>query len=428
MNPLLLCWLLTTPVRADPAPEPEPALVQIDWQAHPAMHIPWKMFGRGLTDRALSRRTWRHQFRQTMSRPALEASETRIVLAAAMAAERARNPRQARRLILKQLRYIEDFVVEHPDRFALARSPEEVRRLLVETDKIILVHSIEGGHHLLWEDGDAAFWAEQGVALVTLIHLRDRELGGAFLLDGALGRIINPRGARRERRGEDRGLTEHGRASIVALDEAGIVVDYSHMDLDALDDALDVSAEHQIPPVLTHGRLDRVYDGQFGISEEQLVEVYRLGGVFSLGLSAIDVTAEHASATPPEGLCWQSLEAWGWHHQEVQQILSAHVAEIFEEPGLTMSGLDEAQRVRLATGWSSDWNGWVSHSVPTHGRGRCESEEEATLDIDVRGLAHPGLLPQHWQRLEEAGVELAPMMRSAERFLQLWEAARDPVR
>ncbi len=407
------------------AEEPE-VRVQIDWQAHPAMHIPWKMFGRGLTDRTLSRRTWRHQFRQTVSRPALEQSGVRIFLAAAMAAERARSPRQARRLILNQLRYVADFVSEHPDRFAIARTPEEARTLLAETDKIVIIHSIEGGHHLLSSEGDAAFWAEQGVALVTLIHLRDREFGGSELLGGTLGRLVNPRGARGQRRGERRGLSDHGRQSIVDLNAAGILVDYSHMTRASLDDALQVSADHGIPPVLTHSRLEAVYGGHFSVTPEQIVSVYQLGGVFSLGLSAVETQPEHATAEAPEGLCWGSLEAWAWHHRQIQGLLADNAAVIFEQPGLTHDGLTEEQRTRLATGWSSDWNGWLSHSTPTHGQDRCEPAEEATLDIDRRGLAHPGLLPEHWQRVAQTGTDLDPMLRSAERFLQLWEQARQP--
>ncbi|MFT5681642.1 MAG: microsomal dipeptidase-like Zn-dependent dipeptidase [Myxococcota bacterium] len=402
---------------------PEEVRVQIDWQAHPAMHIPWKMFGRGLTDRPLRRRSWRHQFRQTVSRPALEDSGVRLFLAAAMAAERARNPKQARRLILKQLRYVSDFVADHSDRFALATTPQEARELLASTDKMVIIHSIEGGEELLWEPGDAAFWAEQGVALLTLIHLRDREFGGAALLDGPTGRLVNPGGARQQRHGERRGLTAHGEQSIVALSEAGILIDYSHMTPEALDDALAVSAEHGIPPVLTHARLDTVFDGNFSVSPDQLVEIYRLGGVFSLGLSALDVQADHATAVAPEGLCWGTLEAWAWHHRQVQALLDASAATIFDDPTLTAETLTPQQRTQLSTGWSSDWNGWLSHSGPTHGRGGCAPAEDATLGIDRRGLAHPGLLGEHWQRVAETGTDLDSMLRSSERFLQLWEEA-----
>ena len=422
MLPLLAALLLSAHA-AEPSP-PEEVRVQIDWQAHPAMHIPWKMFGRGLTDRPLSQRTWRHLLRQTVSRPALEDSGVRLFLAAAMAAERARSPRQAKRLILKQLRYVEDFIAAHPDRFALATSPQQARQLLTETDRIVIIHSIEGGHHLLWEEGDAAFWAAQGVAVFTLIHLRDREFGGSDLLDGALGRLINPRGARRIRKGADRGLTAHGRQSMQALHEAGILVDLSHMAPEARADALQLAAEDSIPPILTHSRLDTVYSQNFSVSEAELVEVYRLGGVFSLGLSALDLAPEHASAQPPDDLCWGSLEGWAWHHRQIQAVLEAHVAEIFEQPGLTAEALTSAQSTRLATGWSSDWNGWVSHSRPTHGPDGCHPAEQAILEIDERGLAHPGLLPQHWQQVAQTGTDIEPMLRSAERFLQVWEAVQ----
>ena len=294
----------------------------------------------------------------------------------------------------------------------------------------MIIHSIEGGHHLLSDpQEDARFWAAQGVALVTLIHLRDDELGGADLLEGPLGRLINPQGARALRQAQRRGLTPLGREAMRALDEAGILVDLSHMAPDALADALEVAAEAEIPPVLTHTRLAQVRRGEFSISEETLVEVYRLGGVLSLGLSAENLTPERAGVPAPEGLCWGTVEAWAWAHQVVQARLAANVAAIFETPGLTWAMLDEGQRVRLATGWSSDWNGWLSHSLPTHGRGRCRPRDEATGALDTRGLAHPGLLPEHWQQVEAQGVSLTPMLQSAERFLQLWEqvSARTPA-
>ncbi len=408
-----------------PAEAPgEEVRVQIDWQAHPAMHIPWKMFGRGLTHRELRRRTWRHQLRQTVSQPTLGGSEVRIFLAAAMAAERARNPRQARRLILKQLKYVEDFADENSDDYAIATSPAEARALLSTTKKMVIIHSIEGGHHLLWQPDDAQFWADQGVALVTLIHLRDRELGGADILEGGLGPVVNRWGTRAARKGERRGLTDLGKASIVALDAAGILVDYAHMSPASLEDALQVSAAHQIPPVLTHNSLDRVRRGEFSITDAQLVEIYRLGGVFSVALTAGKLTEEAATGPAPEGMCWQTLEAWAWQHNTVQQTILDNVGTIFGDPELDAEELTEAQWTRLATGWSSDWNGWVSHSLPVHGRKRCRPEREDMLDIDTRGLAHPGLLPEHWQRVAELEVDFEPMLRSSERFLQLWAEAR----
>ena len=396
--------------------------VQIDWQAHPSMHIPWPMFRRGLTHRALARRTWRHQFRQTMSADATLGSGVRLVLAAAMAAERAHEPTQARRLILRQLRHLEAFIAAHPDRAALARTPTEARRLLATTDKVVFVHSIEGGHLLLDRPEDAAFWAQRGVALITLIHLRDEENGGSALLPGALGPLVNPVGARHRRGGARRGLTGTGRRNLRDLHDAGILVDLSHMAPEALDDALDVAERHGIPPVITHATLEAVRpDGQ-GLRDDQLLRIYALGGVFSLGLSALEVQPGPGRALPAGGPCPGTVEAWAWQHQRVQALIADHAADLLGRPGATWETLEEADRVRLSTGWSSDWNGWISHSRPVVGS--CRDPGPDDLDLDRRGLAHPGLLPQHWRRVAERGVDLDPMQRTAERFLQLWEAAR----
>ena len=85
---LLILLLGVGPVMAD---EPDEVRVQIDWQGHPAMHIPWTFFAPGLTDRS-PRLSWRHQFKQTVYAPYLDESGVRIFLLAAMAAEQARNP------------------------------------------------------------------------------------------------------------------------------------------------------------------------------------------------------------------------------------------------------------------------------------------------------------------------------------------------
>jgi microsomal dipeptidase-like Zn-dependent dipeptidase len=424
LTPFILAMTLAVSLVLTPTPPlTQEVRVSIDWQAHPAMHIPWRIFGKGLQDRS-PRRSYRHQFRQTVFAPYLEQSGVRLFLAAAMAAERSRNPAHARALILEQFAYVEDFVAAHDDRFAIGRSPEQVRALLRNTDKIVILHSIEGGHDLLDDPTDAAFWAEQGVVLVTLIHLRDDELGSAGILPGAIGPIVNRRGARRRRFGERRGLTHRGKQAIVELDAAGILVDLSHMTQTSIDDALAVTAAHAIAPVITHGKLVAIRDTELAQRDDQVLEIYRQGGVFSLGLAGGKLDPIEPARPIPDDVCRGTLEMFRAHHEAVSALLAAHTQELFGTDGPPT----DAQQTRLAVGWSSDWNGWLSHSKPVYGAGRCRRRAELgtadMLDIDTRGLAHPGLLPQHWQRLHRDGMDLEPMLRSAERFLQLWEQAR----
>jgi microsomal dipeptidase-like Zn-dependent dipeptidase len=423
--PLLTASLLVSLSWAqDPQEPPSEVLVSIDWQAHPAMHIPWPIFRRGLRDRT-PELSYRHQFRQTVHEPYLAVSGVRIFLAAAMASERARNPRQARRLILRQLDYVEAFVARNPDRYAIGSSPNQVRDLLSDTDKIVIIHAIEGGHHLLSAPDAAEFWAQNGVALVTLIHLQDDEFGGAGILPQALGPVLNRKGAMRQRQGERRGLTATGAEAIVALDQAGILVDFSHMSHDTVDDALAFTRAHGIAPVVTHGKLSSIRDDDLAFSEEQVLEIYRQGGVFSLGLSTPLLDPINPTRAVPQDICPSTIEMFGFHHQALQSLLRDHQQELVGASG----PLTAEQRTRLAVGWSSDWNGWVSHSEPAYGPDRCRDLDDLDdpLPIDTVGLAHPGLLPDHWERLNRSGLDLEPMLRSAERFLQLWEQARGPA-
>jgi len=203
MRPLLLIaalLLVTVPAAAQPLPLPPPrprssspaptrgALRgHVDWQAHPAMDVPYRFFGRPFRELLPKRKlSSRHMLRQTVYAPYLRESGVRVFVAGAMAAEKAGSRRQAFRLIEEQLQVVADFVDGNGDDFALAKTPAEARRLLTTTDKIVVVHSIEGMHRVLDSRADAEHWARKGVMLATLVHLRDDEFGGSGLNRGVM--------------------------------------------------------------------------------------------------------------------------------------------------------------------------------------------------------------------------------------------------
>jgi microsomal dipeptidase-like Zn-dependent dipeptidase len=382
------------------AQDAEPIHVSMDLQGHPAMHLTWKFFGRGLIDKT-PRRSHRHQFRQSVYTPWLDESGVRLFGMAAMAAEKARNPEQARQLILSQFEYVEAFIAENSDRYALATTPAEARGLLTQTDKTVIFHSIEGGHHLLNGPDDAQFWRDQGVALITLMHLRDDELGGSAILNTGMGPLINRAGAKRRRKSLDRGLTERGASAIREISDVGILVDLSHMTGQTIDDTLEITGELGVPPIVTHGALTSVRTVERSFTDAQVVEIYRQGGMFALSLAP-----EGLDAVPEvdDDVCHNTIESWGRHYQAVVDLV----------------GPDSP------VGWSSDWNGWVSHAQPVYGKRWCRPLTDLSdpLPIDTEGLVHPGMIPQHFERAEQMGLDLRPIDRSSEQFLQMWEAVR----
>ena len=397
----------------------------VDWQGHPAMHLAWPFFRPGLTEDVDASLTWKHQFQQTVYAPQLRASGIRIFATAAMAAERAENEEQARELILDQIEYVERFVTANAEDFALARTPEEARWLLENTDRIVIVHSIEGGRKILSSARDARFWAEQGVALITLIHLLDDELGASALDQGALSAAINPRGYLRRllHPKAHRGLTARGKEAIVELAREGILVDLTHMSPDSVEDALAVCRAHGIAPVVTHGTFSPVRRSERSFTPEQVLEVYRLGGAFSIPLNANSLDPDEPSVEVPGTVVPGTISSFRFHHETLQRWIVDHAALALEDPSIrTASDLTEDQRTRLSVGWASDWNGWTDHTRPYPAGSLPAGTGE--LEIDRVGLAHPGLLPQHWQRLRESGMDLDPLERSVEQFLRVWEQAR----
>jgi microsomal dipeptidase-like Zn-dependent dipeptidase len=144
----------------------------------------------------------------------------------------------------------------------LQRSPGEVRNLVTQTKKTIIVYSIEGGKALIGSEEDAQFWANKSVAFITLIHMLDSELGGSAIKPGILFKIINLKGALRSKK--KRGLTELGRNAIQWLANAGIMTDISHMSDSTRSDALDLMIDLGIPPVSTHDMFKPIQHMQRG--------------------------------------------------------------------------------------------------------------------------------------------------------------------
>jgi microsomal dipeptidase-like Zn-dependent dipeptidase len=383
------------------------------------MHLCWPtFFTPGLLETAPTDMTWDHTFTQQMHAPFVRRSGVRVMGAAAMSAERADRPGQAHRMIVDQLAYVERFVAQNSAQFALARSPTELRYALTQTDKMVFVHQIEGGRRILLDPRDAWFWRSRGVSLVTVMHLLHDELGQAAMNIGPMSAVINVifngpdvHASRRP------GLTALGRQAIVALAHAGIVVDLSHMAPLALDDALEVCRLHGISPVITHGMYRAIQDSERGLTAQQIIKLYQLGGMLSLPIDGHSLDPLHPTVAIAPGLVPGSMDMFRFHVQTVHALLRANATAIIGRP---WEQLTDSERTRLAIGWASDWNGWTPHSAPT---GRISAHGPA-LEIDRVGLAHPGLLPQHWQRLRQDGLDLDPLERSLERFVQLWEHAR----
>lgn len=398
----------------------------VDWQGHPAMHLAWPhLFEDGLNQALPSKKlTWDHRFQQSVYVEHLRQSRKdgiRILVAAAYAAERAFTRAQAFQLLHDQLDAVEAFVAKHADEFAIAKTPEEARAILTTTDKTVVVHSIEGGRLVLDTAADVKHWSDRGVVLITLIHLWDDEFGGAAIVPGAEGMFLNPVGLWKQAFAPGkRGLTEHGRLTIARLAKRGILVDLSHMTPLSIDDSLSVCENHGIPPVVTHGAMSTIRNVEMSFTPQQILRVYKLGGAFSIPSSAHSLDPIEPSVPVPADLKKGTIDAFRFHHEQIQAYVFSQAPAILGHP----VG-NETDAVRLSVGWSSDWNGFLKHTRPyAEADGKSFADK---IEYDEIGLAHPGMLGQYFQRLQDSGMDLQSFERSVEQFLRVWTLAREKM-
>lgn len=158
----------------------------VDTHSHLGAHLPYPTMNLGGSPHGKPNHvpSHKHKYQQSMFESYLRQSQTVLFVNAALDQHVSLSGSKARRSILEQFRFVEGFVKRYPDRYAFARTPAEARREILRGKKVF-VHAIEGMSHLVKTRADARFWASQGVALATPIHLSDNEYGSARFLPGA---------------------------------------------------------------------------------------------------------------------------------------------------------------------------------------------------------------------------------------------------
>lgn len=403
----------------------------IDLQIHPTMHFSFGFFGKGLEffdEKNPPKLSYKHQLTNVNYANYWKNNKgIRVFVVGLVIKETIHSEKRAHRLIMEQIAYINKFVSENPNDFIIAKTPSEVRDYIKNTTKTIVVYSIEGGKKLLDKPGDAEFWAKQGVSFVTLVHLRDYNNGGAGIRPGFATTILNLKGYFKKQR--KRGLTEKGKNTILALARAGVMTDITHMSDQTREDALNFMESKGIPPIATHDFFKPIQNGPRGISEKHILQIYRNNGLMSLPISAISlmphkpVAKYKAILDTMKCFCNGSIDSYKFTYLALQKFVEQNVPSLLGNPNKTYNSLSESEKVNFSIGFQTDFNGWANHHRPRYGKQGCYPVVAGKTyeDIELQGMPHPGLLESHWKLLEKEGVDLSPVKRSSEKFLQLWQ-------
>ena len=154
---------------------------------------------------------------------------------------------------------IEDLAAAHPDRIALARTPDDLYRNKRDGLKSIMV-GIENGLALEDDLANVAHFARRGVVYVTLCHNGDNDI-----CDSAR-RSLCTHG----------GVSAYGETVIREMNRLGVMVDLSHAGEKSFYDAIDISTQ---PVVCSHSNSRALCDVPRNLTDDQLRAIARAGGV-----------------------------------------------------------------------------------------------------------------------------------------------------
>jgi microsomal dipeptidase-like Zn-dependent dipeptidase len=187
--------------------------------------------------------------------------------------------------LMNELDLVEhEIATDHAAEAVVAHTPAELDAALA-ADKVALVHAVEGGFHLGPTpeaiDDTITQLARRGVAYVILAHLFFRQVATntnalPFLSDKAYGFLFpQPSG----------GLTDLGRAAVLAMVREHVLIDVTHMSKAAFRDTLalldDVDPGRNVPVLVSHAGY-RFGDQAFMLDEAAVRAIAARDGVIGL--------------------------------------------------------------------------------------------------------------------------------------------------
>ena len=168
---------------------------------------------------------------------------------------------------------VEALVVSHPDKFAIALSPADVRAQF-EAGLISLPMGMENGSPLDGKLENVAYFYERGIRYITLAHGKSNQLSDSSY----------------DTNRQWDGLSEFGVAVVREMNRLGMMVDVSHLSDAAFYDVLETSAA----PVIASHSSSRSFTPGFerNMSDDMIRALGEHGGLIMVSFGSMFITAE----------------------------------------------------------------------------------------------------------------------------------------
>ncbi len=211
------------------------------------------------------------------------------------------------RIALEMIGLLEDFTEKERSRVELAKTTEEVDRI-ISSGKIAATVAVEGGHILEGKLENLEVLKKKGVIYITLTHFHSNDIAEASFL-------------KLWRRS---GLTDFGKEVIKEMERLGILVDVTHTSERAFWEVLQIA---NAPVIYSHGGVRGYCKRERNLSDNMIKAIAEKSGVIGITFSP-----------------W-SLKRWSvFGGTSLFVRTAAHISEV--------AGVD-------AVALGSDFDGWI---------------------------------------------------------------------
>ncbi len=237
-----------------------------------------------------------------------------------------------------------------------------------------------------------------------------------------------------------RGLTEEGYALLYEMMRLGMVIDIDHMSDKAVNETLTYMEQYDYPVVSSHTSfraLIRQHASEVSKTRQQVERIGKLGGMVAPITCQADL--HDAAAGKVLNDCAGTVKSWAQSY--------LYACEVMNGRGVALGTDFNGMVIQSGPRFGEDAASLVEdplkrkyqraiqrNGVRYQGRREAPTPYDATpplracstgpCDINIAGLAHYGLLPDFLQDSKNVGLgprDLAPLFRSAEDFLCMWE-------
>lgn len=294
---------------------------------------------------------------------------------------------------------VERIADEHPDQFAVATSPEEVRAVAAD-GRIALPMGMENGAPVEGDLANLGHFYDRGIRYITLTHAKANHIcDSSYDPEHKWG-----------------GLSPFGREVVAEMNRLGIMVDVSHVSDDAFWDVMEIA---EAPAIASHSSARHFTPGyERNMSDEMIRKLAEGGGTIQINFGSAFLRGEIQKQSTA---MWEARTAFMEEHglergaPEVEEWMAAHREE---HPPVYADVTDVADHIDHVVelvgidhvGLGSDFDG-VGDSLPTGLKDVSyypnliyELLDRGYSDDDVAKIAGENLL-RVWGRVERVARE-----------------------